>query len=270
MTTLISGRILLFLAFIACLAVASACRVDEQDQYFQSNDVRIRFTDVGSGSPVILVHGFTGNLDAWNSNKIVETLQEEYRVVALDCRGHGLSDKPHSPDAYGSEMALDIVRLMDHLHIDKAHVVGYSMGARLTGYLIATHPGRLLSATLGGSPPRISHDGLDARANQFIASLERVRDSSGGEDGQDYEALAAIPRSWHEQVADTLKLENTQVPILALVGSEDPRLAGMTELTRIVPSVELYVIEGATHGAALGRIEFLTRLQDFLHQHSSI
>src|SRR5262249_4942388 len=74
-----------------------------------------------------------------------------HRVIAMDVRGHGKRDKPSDVQNYGTEMVEDAVRLLDHLKIKKAHVVGYSMGAVITGKLLATHPDRLLSATLGGA-----------------------------------------------------------------------------------------------------------------------
>src|SRR5204862_320240 len=68
----------------------------------------------------------------------------------MDCRGHGKSDKPHEPGKYGVEMVEDVVRLMDHLRIKRAHIVGYSMGSMITAKLLVTHPERLITATLGG------------------------------------------------------------------------------------------------------------------------
>ena len=88
------------------------------------------------------------------------------RVVAIDCRGHGKSDKPHDTAKYGPQMAEDVIEMMDHLKIKKAHIVGYSMGGMITAKLLTTHPDRLLSATLGG------HGGLrDDGPRQFYDEL---------------------------------------------------------------------------------------------------
>ena len=137
---------------VCCLALASPAATPP-DQFFDSDGVRIRFVDLGRGEPVVLVHGFTSTLESWNRGDILQSLSRDYRVIALDCRGHGKSDKPHEPEQYGTDSALDVLRLMDHLEIPNAHIVGYSMGARLTGYLLANHPERFISATLGGSTP---------------------------------------------------------------------------------------------------------------------
>src|SRR5918999_4962799 len=129
--------------------------VSAQDQFFDSNGVRIRYVDQGSGPPVVLLHGFSGSLDSgWVETGVLPTLAADYRVIAFDCRGHGQSDKPHDPKSYGLQMGQDVVRLLDHLHIARAHIVGYSLGAIITAKLLTTNPDRFLTATLGGAAGR--------------------------------------------------------------------------------------------------------------------
>ena len=120
--------------------------------FFDSDGVKIHYETFGQGKPIVLVHGFAGNLDGnWVRTGWVETLEPVRWVVALDCRGHGQSDKPHDPDAYGAEnMAQDVLRLMDHLNIDKADLFGYSMGAGIATYLLAHHRERFTSVIVGG------------------------------------------------------------------------------------------------------------------------
>src|SRR6476469_4469889 len=90
--------------------------VSAQDKFFNSNGVQIRYVDQGSGEPVVLVHGYTGNIErGWIDTGVFANLSKDHRVIAFDARGHGKSGKPHDPKAYGNEMAQDIGRLMDHL-----------------------------------------------------------------------------------------------------------------------------------------------------------
>ena len=78
---------------------------------------------------MVLVHGFTANIQVqWGVPGVITKLEPDYKVIALDNRGHGKSDKPHDPKLYGPESVNDVVRLLDHLKIEKAHIVGYSMG----------------------------------------------------------------------------------------------------------------------------------------------
>jgi pimeloyl-ACP methyl ester carboxylesterase len=83
---------------------------------------------------------------------ILQELARDHRVIAFDLRGHGQSGKPHEPRAYGREMGLDVVRLLDHLGIARAHVVGYSLGGYFTSQLLTLHPERFLTATLVAGP----------------------------------------------------------------------------------------------------------------------
>src|SRR5437764_612909 len=115
---------------LALLAASSVFADDgAKPQSFDSRGVKIHYTVEGQGAPVVLIHGLHSSADInWRVPGTIKTLAAHYRVIAFDVRGHGHSDKPDKDDAYGVEMAEDVVRLMDHLKIDKAHIVGYSMG----------------------------------------------------------------------------------------------------------------------------------------------
>src|SRR5919112_3411053 len=124
---------------------------------FDSGGVRIAYVDVPAakapGDPVLLIHGFASTHAVnWLNTLWVKTLTGAgYRVVALDNRGHGQSEKLYDPAAYHSSiMAEDARRLLDHLGIARADVMGYSMGARITAHLALQHPERVRSAMLGG------------------------------------------------------------------------------------------------------------------------
>ena len=123
-------RLKLRLAVVLLMAATSSLAVGQslQDKFFDSNGVRIRYVEQGTGEPVVLIHGFGAKAEAWVNSKVFQQLRKNYRVIALDCRGHGKSNKPHNPKQYGKEMALDVVRLLDYLKIEKAHIVGGSMG----------------------------------------------------------------------------------------------------------------------------------------------
>ena len=198
----------------------------------------------------------------------MDALATDYRVIAMDTRGHGESDKPHDAGAYGAEMARDVVRLLDHLNLPKAHVVGYSMGARITGYMLVHHADRLLTATLGGSPPRPEwSDEQDARAVRFIANVEEQARNADPDDGQDYVALAVIPLGWREQSVSESELAATSVPTLAVVGTEDVRLPQVRGLKSVIPGLQLIEVEGGTHGATQRRPEFIHGVRAFLDSH---
>ena len=122
-------------------------------QHFDSDGLNIAYLDEGEGDPILLIHGFASNVRTnWiGPGWVTMFKQAGRRVIALDNRGHGDSDKPHDPDYYDAAlMAEDARRLLDHLEIEKADVMGYSMGARITAFLSINHPDRVRSAVFGG------------------------------------------------------------------------------------------------------------------------
>src|SRR5208283_284716 len=141
----------LWLASLTCSAVASGGTAALHADEFASNGVKIHYVVKGQGEPVILVHGLYSSARMnWELPGTVAALTKHYQVIAFDNRGHGQSDKPEAEDQYGVQMVEDVVRLMGHLRIPKAHVVGYSLGGMITMKLLTLHPERVSSAVLGG------------------------------------------------------------------------------------------------------------------------
>jgi len=119
---------------------------------FDSDGLKIHYEDRGSGDPAVLVHGFASNAqNNWGVTGWLDLLARDHRVVALDCRGHGQSDKPHERAAYtATSMEDDVIRLMDHAGIGRALLMGYSMGGRISMGLLVRYPGRFRAVVLGG------------------------------------------------------------------------------------------------------------------------
>ncbi len=235
-----------------CLLLLAPLLAPAQDQYLESDGVRIRYVEHGAGEPVVLIHGFTSNIEGWNQNDVWDSLAREYRVVALDLRGHGKSGKPHAPEMYGVHLATDVINLMDHLEIDRAHIVGYAMGARIAGYWLAIRPERFLSVVLGASPPRRTWSSAQIRrAEDYAARIEEMAEGFGtASPQQDYEALATITSTWGELVVTDEGLRAASVPALAIAGSEDRGLPGLQELAGIIRGMRVVVVENGTHGGA--------------------
>jgi pimeloyl-ACP methyl ester carboxylesterase len=260
---------------------------------FDSDGVAIHYVEAGAGSPVVLVHSYAGDLRSqWVQTGVLDALARDYRAIAFDHRGHGESGKPHDPGAYGVRMTWDIARLMDHLGIGRAHIVGYSMGAHLVAQLLTLAPRRFLSATLGGGTGRRHWGDAEERQVEIEAGeMERgslraqmlrlcppgapprdeviARSSALFLRGKDCLALAASRRSNREQVFATEALRGVDVPVLGIVGSKDPYLASYDELLQVLPQMELVMIEGANHANAAGRPEFVEALLGFLGKSGS-
>ena len=122
--------------------------------YAVNQGIRIHYRIEGDGQPMVLQHGFTDSLETWYDLGYVEALKPKYRLILIDARGHGASDKPHEPDAYDRERNVaDITTVLDDLYIQRAHYFGYSMGGRI-GFAIARYaPERVQSLILGGGSP---------------------------------------------------------------------------------------------------------------------
>ncbi|MBW2142560.1 MAG: alpha/beta hydrolase [Deltaproteobacteria bacterium] len=232
--------------------------------YFDNEGVKIHYEIEGQGPDLIMIHGFAASIEYnWRQANWIETLKEENRLILLDCRGHGKSEKPRSPDQYGEKMADDIVKLMEHLAIKKANFFGYSMGSRLTLQLMLREPERLNCAILGGFvlPPDNQHS--IRRATAVIhalkaASMEKIEDDIGREfrrfaqaTGADLEALAAVMEaSSREQSASghfREALKRIKMPVLTVVGSDDFLPGDPTAFAKLIPGACHFQIQGKDH-----------------------
>ena len=145
---------------------------------FDSDAVEIAYEVAGEGPPIVLVHGFAASIAMnWKTTAWFKTLTGAgRRVIALDCRGHGKSGKPHDPEAYrGGRMPDDVIRLMDHLSLERADLMGYSMGGMLSSYLLVHHPARFSSVVLAG----IGGGAIGRRA----FDPEKIADALGAPEG---------------------------------------------------------------------------------------
>ena len=262
------------------------------DRCFDSAGVPIRYVELGSGAPVVLVHSFMGHFDAdFVRSGVVAALANEFRVIGIDLRGHGKSGKPHDPQQYGREMALDIARLLDHLGLARAHLVGYSLGAHVVAQLLALRPERVESAVLAGScgrrqwsaedDQRVEVEAHELEQGLLRTQLSRLQRPDGPPlsdatvnklsalllAGNDNAALAAVRRSNRDQVIDDAQLAAARAPMLGIVGGDDPYIASFHALSASVPQFRFVVIDGATHNQLIAHPEFLRVVHSFLREH---
>jgi pimeloyl-ACP methyl ester carboxylesterase len=230
--------------------------------FFDSDGVKIHYETFGEGKPIILVHGFTANLKVnWTGPGWVEDIKPLRRVVALDCRGHGESDKPHDPEAYGNEnMAGDVLNLMDYLGIEKADIFGYSMGSGITCYLLANHRERLTAAIMAAIGDRFVLEPADEVRSNDMAEAMLAEDPSQITDpvarnfraiaeaipGNDLEALAACAMRAREPV-DAAALGAVDIPVLLLNGGKDEVMGTADELVAAIPRATQVIIADADH-----------------------
>ena len=247
-------------------------------QTFDSDGVEIAFIDEGSGDPILLIHGFASNVTTnWVDPSWVGTLRKAgRRVVAIDNRGHGASEKLYDPEVYPSPtMAEDARRLLEHLDIPRADVMGYSMGARITAFLAMTHPERVRSAVfaglgvnmvrgVGGSGPiarALEAPTIDDVTNETARTFRAFAESTGS----DLLALAACIRASRDKITAE-ELGALDVPVLVAVGSNDVIGGSATGLADLIPGAEALVIEGRDHMKAVGDRSYKNGVLEFLER----
>jgi pimeloyl-ACP methyl ester carboxylesterase len=266
-----------------------------EDFFFNSGGVKIHYIVEGKGEPVLLIHGFAGSVQSWMRVGVVKALSEKYLVIALDNRGHGQSDKPHNVADYGLKMNDDVIRLMDHLKIKKAHIVGYSMGGFMTDRLLMDQPDRFVTATLGGAgwmkhgQPVLGHDpgvaevvaksleegkglgpllllltpkGQPSPTEEALESNNKTLMASN-----DAVALAAVQRSLYKFEVSEDKLRKNRVPVLSLIGEIDPIKDSVDQLQGVLANLKVVVIPSANHGSAPTDPLFVKSLKEFLVAH---
>lgn len=230
--------------------------------YAQHNGTRIHYEVEGEGPPLVLQHGFTGKLKAWYLFGYVDALKPSYRLILVDARGHGASEKPHDPAAYALPLRVgDVLSVLDALDIDKAHYWGYSMGGWIGFGMAKYAPERVHSLVIGGAhpyeqrlPPSSRLDGSDPEA--FLAvlfgrlgvDLETIPPAIRQELlANDFRALAAAQND-RPSLEDTLP--TMTMPCCLYAGDADPLYPRVRQCAKGIPHVTLFAIPGLDHSAA--------------------
>lgn len=244
---------------------------------FSHDGLRLAYFDEGdpAGEPVLLIHGFASSANVnWVHPGWLKTLGDAgYRVIAIDNRGHGASDKPHDSEAYYPPvMAEDAVALLNHLGIAEAHVMGYSMGARISAFLAMAHPERVRSLVFGGlgigmvegvgdwdpiaeallapSLDVVTHE----RGRMFRAFADKTR--------SDRHALAACISSNRVLVTEAQAARIGQ-PVLIAVGTRDDIAGSAQELADLLPDARAIDIPNRDHMLAVGDRVFKAAVLEF-------
>jgi pimeloyl-ACP methyl ester carboxylesterase len=246
---------------------------------FDSAGFSIAYDDLpgDNGRPMILVHGFTSNrVEGWQRLGWYGAFERKrIRCVALDNRGHGESAKPHDPAAYSRDaMSNDILNLMDHLNIERAHILGYSMGTRLAMAAALKAPKRFATLTIGGVGDKM-FENREIAGNPMAEAMaaddrESIKDPMlksfrqfADDQGEDRLALAALTRNRDPQLTRE-ELAGLNVPVLVVAGARD-ELAGDPEvLAKVFPDGRAITLPGCDHFSAIPHALFKATVFDFL------
>lgn len=243
---------------------------------FDSDGVELAFIDEGEGDPVILVHGFASNITFnWVDPGWVRHLTRAgFRVIALDNRGHGQSAKLHDTAAYGAPiMADDVRRLMDHLGLGTADVMGYSMGARISAFLGVRAPDRVRSLIFGGLGGNMVRGmaGTGPIANALEAETiddvtnptARTFRAFAEQTGSDLKSLAACIRSSRDPIT-VEDVATIACPVLVAVGTLDVIAGPAEDLAKLIPGARALPLPNRDHMKAVGDMGFKRGVVEFL------
>ena len=247
------------------LAPAPTALMDAPDQSFTRGAVTINYRTLGTGAPVLLVHGYGDNLAMWVG--LADSLARDHRVFAIDTRGFGKSSKPGDVTNYGKEMITDLVAFLDHVGVQQAHVIGYSMGAVLGATLALEHPERVRTLTLAaGAFPRDSA-AMRAMVTPWINDLEHGRRLTGlikqvvpvlpdstartfsdqlFAEG-DSAALVAALKGFPALSIDWTRAAGSKIPTVAIVGLNDPLRPHSQDLAARWPGAKLVELPETDH-----------------------
>jgi pimeloyl-ACP methyl ester carboxylesterase len=245
---------------------------------FDSGGVKINYDVGGSGNPVFFVHGFASNYRVnWENTGWFKTcIAHGRRVVALDLRGHGKSEKPLSPpDYHPGIMGGDIIRLMDHLGIAAADLIGYSMGAWICSHLMISFPKRVNAVVLGGIGDNLlvfsdrseriagalTTPFPDAITEPFLKTLRQFSELLGN----DARALAACTRGVY--APGIPEFSQAERPVLLITGELDEVAGQPNRLAELIPGAEMKIVPACDHLTALTHRAFKEEVLGFLSRH---
>jgi pimeloyl-ACP methyl ester carboxylesterase len=254
----------------------------------QSAGVPIFYEVIGTGTPILLVHGFLSSFEGnWGQSGWTDFLVAQGRqVVGMDCRGHGRSGKPHDPRAYeGHQVADGVLAVMDAVGLDRVDIMGYSMGGRIAIDLLARFPERFSAVIAGGAGLRtalpdpsslaaggaaLETDDVSTITNPAAHFMRQVAEGGPTDPtSNDLKALGAAYRSsgWYDPV-DEASLHRVQAPVLVVIGEKDQGLALAQRLVETVSHGELVVLAGEDHASAARAQNYKDAVASFLKMHS--
>lgn len=250
-------------------SLAGYAQTNREPLFTSFDGTKIHYDILGEGKPVVLLHGFISNSDSWKRAPVRQALADAgFKVITLDLRGNGLSDKPHTAEAYRDNAELkDVMALTKHLGLTNYDVVGYSRGAILTAKLL-TMDKQVRRAVMGGISVDFSDPNWYRRRNFHEAltkpgshpELQSAVDNAK-KSGADTVALARLQE--FQPVTSRTELAKIRVPVLVVNGDQDKDNGDPQTLVDAVPGSRLVIVPG-NHGGAMRTPEFAKAVVEFL------
>jgi pimeloyl-ACP methyl ester carboxylesterase len=256
----VTRRVMLIAVALGGGAIVAPSHAEAAPKYefFDVGGVKIRYVVEGQGEPVLLIHGLHASAALnWYMPGIAGALSKSRRVIAFDLPGHGGSEKAGKEDAYGKQMVADAIALLDHLKVEKAHVVGYSLGGMVALKLIAEHPERVQSGVLGGM-------GWLREGSRLQKFWEQIPTREGSR------TPSVCLQSIGKLAVSEADLKSIKAPMLVLVGDLDPvRRMYVAPLKSVRSDWQVVEIPEAGHVSCIMQPAFKSELLQWLDAHRS-
>ena len=263
---------LAFLIFLlgALLSGTNLRAQDADDKFYTSFDgTKIYYEVKGDGFPVIMVHGFTGTSQGWKRGALYgDLLKQGYKVIILDQRGNGKSDKPHTDEGYNNDAeAKDIMGLATSLGIKKYNVVGYSRGSIIVSRLLILDKKRLNKAVMGGMGDDYTNPEWPRRIHAYKAlmgdtSMHDVDDMMVWIRKNNFDNLALAYQQKYQPSTSKQELAKVKIPVLLVDGTEDKTNGSEIKLNHAIPGSVLKYVPG-DHNSAGNSIQFSAAVTTF-------
>ena len=224
---------------------------------------KIHYEVEGAGSPLVLVHGFGGSLETWRERGYVDALKNDLQLILIDARGHGQSDRPTNEEDYDwRSRVLDVVAVLGDLELEKAHLLGYSMGGAIAQSCNIYAPQRFHSLIIGGSSPYgMAGDGWAERPFEEMWAARAERDES------QRDVIAAGFASLGKFNGSVQALSMRRVPALLFAGTEDHGPIEGVQRLAAAEGIPALILEGKDHGTAVDAVEVVApRVLEFVRE----
>ncbi|MCL5257244.1 MAG: alpha/beta hydrolase [Chloroflexi bacterium] len=259
--------------------------------------IRIRYEMEGDGAPLVMIDGFSTSLEMWREQGYTEGLAAGYRLILIDARGHGQSDKPHDPALYRPErMGGDVISVLDQLGVEKAHYLGASMGAAIGFEVARLAQGRLRSLILMGygrcGPPteaqmqfqaigrKMQEMAVAMGAEGSLAALEQMAGPRSPEEkarflanfvANDQKALLAFLDAFDKWPGFEDVLPRIMVPCLLMATENDPHYPSAKKCAEMMPRAKFVSLAGGVHAqASYEPAIVLPHIKEFLQETSGL
>jgi pimeloyl-ACP methyl ester carboxylesterase len=263
-----SVTILVF-SFLVCSRLAFAQQEGRGQFYTSFDGTKIYYEVNGNGYPIVLIHGFSGNSQGWKTGVLYGNLiKAGYKVIILDQRGNGRSDKPHTDAGYANDAeAKDIMGLMTALKVTNYDVIGYSRGSIIASRLLILDT-RVNKTVMGGMGDAYTDPNWPRRIHAYLAltgekGFHDVDDMINYIHSQHFDEKALALQQKHQPSTSKIELSKVKKQVLIVRGTEDKENGSETGLQRLIPGARLSYVPG-DHNTASKNNQFSVAVSLFL------